>query len=141
MQYSIRQVDGEAQRHALQALQSACMPDTWLYPVTRGYWWIADATDGTQAAYACLAPLQDGDGFGYLARAGVLHRHRGNGLQARLIKARETKARRLGLTGLLTDTTDNPASANSLIRCGFRLYEPESPWAFKHTLYWRKDFK
>lgn len=140
MNYRVRQVDGEKERLVLRELQLLCMPETWVYPPTRGFWWIADAIDGTQAAFACLSILQDGSRYGYLARSGVIRSHRGNGLQARLIRAREIKARRIGLAGLLTDTTDNPASSNSLIRCGFRLYEPETPWAFKHSLYWRKDF-
>ena len=39
---------------------------------------------------------------------------------------------------IVSDTTDNPVSANNFIRAGYRLYEPEAPWAWSHTLYWRK---
>ncbi|WP_454626177.1 phage terminase large subunit [Bradyrhizobium cenepequi] len=33
---------------------------------------------------------------------------------------------------------DNIASANNFIRAGYRLYQPQAPWAWPHTLYWRK---
>src|SRR5580692_4559833 len=35
-----------------------------------------------------------------------------------------------------TDTTDNLASANNFIRAGYRLYRPQSPWAWPNSLYW-----
>jgi hypothetical protein len=41
--------------------------------------------------------------------------------------------------GIVTDTTDNPSSANNLIACGYRIYAPENPWGFTHTIYWSKD--
>jgi hypothetical protein len=39
---------------------------------------------------------------------------------------------------IVSDTTNNPISANNFIQAGYRLYEPELPWAWSHTLYWRK---
>ena len=72
----------------------------------------------------------------------ILPEHRGNGLQRRLLKVRERKARQLGWTSVITDTTDNVPSANNLIKAGYRLFEPESVgamnWAFKSSLFWRK---
>jgi hypothetical protein len=44
----------------------------------------------------------------------------------------------LGWNWLITDTTDNFPSANSLISCGYKLFEPTIPWGGKLTLYWRK---
>jgi hypothetical protein len=38
---------------------------------------------------------------------------------------------------LVTDTHDNPASANSLIARGFKLFDPTKPWGATGTLYWR----
>jgi len=32
----------------------------------------------------------------------------------------------------------NIASANNFIRAGYRMYQPQYPWAFPNTLYWRK---
>jgi phage terminase large subunit len=42
--------------------------------------------------------------------------------------------------GLQDHTADsiNVASANNFIRAGYRLYQPKSPWAWPHSLYWRK---
>jgi hypothetical protein len=38
-------------------------------------------------------------------------------------------------------TTDNLASANNFIRAGYRLYQPQHPWAWPNTLYWRKSIR
>jgi hypothetical protein len=32
----------------------------------------------------------------------------------------------------------NVASANNFIRAGYRMYQPQYPWGFPSTLYWRK---
>jgi GNAT superfamily N-acetyltransferase len=73
----------------------------------------------------------------YLCRAGVLPAHRGQGLQKRLIRARIQVAKEKGMNWLVTDTNDNPASGNSLIACGFKLFEPTVPWAANGAIYWR----
>jgi hypothetical protein len=39
---------------------------------------------------------------------------------------------------VVSDTTDNIASANNFIRAGYRLFEPRVPWGWASTLYWRK---
>ena len=62
----------------------------------------------------------------------------GHGLQLRLIKARLAQAKKLGWAWCITDTTDNPASANSLINAGFKLYTPANPWSFTRALYWKR---
>ena len=109
----------------------------------RGYWWLVYATDSLMPqqpiAFCGLTEALATPGTGYLKRAGVLKPYRGQGLQRRLITVRERKARKLGLTTMLTDTTDNPPSANSLIKAGYRIFEPSYRWAFKHSIYWRKD--
>jgi hypothetical protein len=56
----------------------------------------------------------------------------------RLMQAAELRARRNGWTCLVSDTTRNVASANNFIRADYRLYQPQNPWAFADTLYWRK---
>jgi phage terminase large subunit len=43
--------------------------------------------------------------------------------------------------GMHSDTTDNLASANNFIRAGYRLYQPQYPWAWPNTLYWRKSVR
>jgi GNAT superfamily N-acetyltransferase len=113
----------------------------------RGYWWLVyDKAAWARWAMPCspiafcgLTEALATPGHGYLKRAGVLHAYRGQGLQRKLITVRERKARKLGLTTMLTDTTDNPPSANSLIRAGYKIFEPQYRWAFKHSIYWRKD--
>jgi superfamily I DNA/RNA helicase len=74
---------------------------------------------------------------GYLCRAGVLPEFTGHALQLRLIKARLAQAKKLNWNWCITDTTNNPASANSLINAGFKLYTPGQPWSFKNALYWK----
>lgn len=92
---------------------------------------------GDLAGFAGLAPSSRWADTGYLCRAAVLPDYRGRGLQKRLIRVRIAKARRLGWRWLVTDTRQNPASANSLIDCGFRMFEPSEPWSFSDACYWR----
>ena len=46
-------------------------------------------------------------------------------------------AKKLGWNWCITDTTANPASSNSLISCGFKMYTPANPWSFKNACYWK----
>jgi len=64
-----------------------------------------------------------------------------NGLQLRLMRALESRARHNGWSCIVSDTTDNLASANNFIRAGYRLYQPQDPWAWPNTLYWRKSIR
>jgi phage terminase large subunit len=64
-----------------------------------------------------------------------------NALQLRLMRALESRARNNGWDWVVSDTTDNLVSANNFIRAGYRLYRPQHPWAWPHTLYWRKSVK
>jgi hypothetical protein len=75
---------------------------------------------------------------GYFNRVGVGARHLGNGLQLKLMRAIECRCRRNGWSSVVSDTTDNIPSANNFIRAGYRLYRPEHPWSFPHSLYWVK---
>ena len=61
-----------------------------------------------------------------------------NGLQLRLMRAMELRARNNGWNCVVSDTTDNVVSANNFIRAGYRLYRRQDPWAWPNTLYWRK---
>jgi len=135
----IRRVDPgrETVRHLLNTLDEACFPGDTLCP-KMGWWWVA-YTNLDPVAFAGLRPLAKEPHAGYFCRAGVLKHARGKGLQKKLIRVRIAYARRQGLKTLITDTTDNIVSANNLIACGFKLYEPSNSWAFDHSLYWRKD--
>lgn len=109
-------------------------------PEAYGWWWLA-WLDKEPVAFAGLTESVSEPGAGYLYRSGVMRTHRGKKLQRRLIRAREAKARKLGMDALLTDTTFNTASSNSLIKAGYKLYTPVKPWGFNNTLYWRKEMK
>lgn len=76
---------------------------------------------------------------GYFSRVGVLRSHCGRGLQLRFVRAVESQVRRNGWNAVVSDTTDNIVSANNFIRAGYKLYRPKEPWAWPHTLYWRKS--
>ena len=124
-------------RNLLLFLQRKILPEDSPYEPTRGHWWIAYAECGKPVAFAGLVRSIKWSDTGYLCRAGVMDGFTGHGLQKRLILARIRKAKELGWNWLITDTTDNPASSNSLINCGFKIYTPSSPWSFKHAIYWK----
>jgi len=121
----------------LRRLQLATLEGDRPYDVRCGHWWIAYDGDMPIGFTGVSQSVQWMD-TGYLCRAGVLRSHRGKGVQKRLIRVRERKARQLGWAWLVTDTYQNPASSNSLISCGYRMFEPSKPWSFKGALYWRK---
>ncbi|MGY3616614.1 GNAT family N-acetyltransferase [Bradyrhizobium sp. USDA 10063] len=138
--YRIREVDGQdedvadtlAELHRLTFFDQARVPQ-----FDSGHWWLAfDGAD--PVAFAGPVPSTHVDNAGYFCRVGVLRQHSGRRLQLRLMRALETRARRNGWHSIVSDTTDNIASANNFIRAGYRLYQPEAPWAWSHTLYWRK---
>lgn len=108
------------------------------YTPTSGDWWVA-FEGKTAAAFAGIQQAASDPAAGYLCRAGVLPEWRGAGLQKRLIQKRVAFARARGWTEVITDTNLNPASANSLIACGFRMYSPSAPWSFATACYWRKS--
>jgi GNAT superfamily N-acetyltransferase len=133
----IKQLDAIDHEHLLIKMQKSCLPNDELYDVTKGYWW--GAFDGDLCVgFSGLVPSTRWGDCGYLCRSGVIRSYRGKGIQKKLIKARERKARSLGWNWLITDTYSNPPSSNSLISCGFKLFEPTNPWGAKGTLYWRK---
>jgi GNAT superfamily N-acetyltransferase len=131
----IRKVDGrkESTAHCLLWLQHETLPMDDPLPADEGHWWIA-YQGGNPVAFASLKELADG--VCYLSRAGVLPHARGKGLQKRLIRTRIRHAKRVGADTVVTDTSENPASANSLIAEGFRMYSPELRWALPTSAYW-----
>lgn len=124
----------------ITAMDAACFADgSPALESNVGAWWIATA--GEEEAGYCGVRHTASVGVGYLCRAGVLPKFRGAGLQKLFIRRRLAHAKAQGWTYVVTDTNDNPASANSLIACDFRLYRPESPWSFDTSLYWRKHLQ
>jgi GNAT superfamily N-acetyltransferase len=139
--YRIREVDGHddeiadtlADLHRLTFFDGASIPEFDL-----GHWWLA-YHEAIPVGFAGVVPSTRAFNAGYFCRVGVLKRHCGNGLQLRLMRALESRARQNGWSSVVSDTTDNLASANNFIRAGYRLYQPQYPWAWPNTLYWRKS--
>jgi GNAT superfamily N-acetyltransferase len=141
--YRIREADGQdeeaadilADLHRLTFFDSAPIPK-----FDQGYWWLA-FHEAAPIGFAGVIPSTRAHNAGYFSRVGVLKRHCGHGLQLRMMRAMESRARNNGWGCLVSDTTNNIASANNFIRAGYRLYEPQNPWAWPNTLYWRKPIK
>lgn len=141
--YRIREVDGNdddiadalSELHQLTFLGAAPGPE-----FDQGHWWIA-SRETEPVAFAGILPSTHFANAGYFCRVGVLRKHCGHGLQLRLMRAIEARARLNGWCSIISDTTDNMHSANNFIRAGYHLFSPINPWAWSNTLYWRKDMK
>jgi GNAT superfamily N-acetyltransferase len=141
--YKIRMVDASdddvadtlADLHRLTFFDAAAMPQFDI-----GAWWLAYHGDDA-VAFAGVVPSSHARNSGYFSRVGVTQRHWGRGLQLRLMRAIEARGRRIGWDSIVSDTTNNSSSANNFIKAGYRLYEPEVPWAWSHTLYWRRSLR
>src|SRR3954453_21023636 len=105
-----------------------------------GIWWVV-FHERHPIAFAGVIRSTHAANAGYLCRVGVLRKHWGQALQLRLMRALEFRVRKNGWSCIVSDTTDNIASANNIIRAGYRLYRPKCPWARPSTLYWRKSIK
>jgi len=124
----------------LLRLQKICLPYDKPYVSTDSTWWVG--LDGDKpVAFCVVSPSTRWKDTVYLSRSGVIPEYRGKGLQKRMITIREMYAKRKNYTWIITDTTANPQSSNSLIRRGYQLFEPSDPWAYVHSLYWRKRIK
>jgi GNAT superfamily N-acetyltransferase len=134
---AVERVVTPAQHAHVALLQAEILPHDTPLGTDHGWWWLV-MDGGDPVAFAGMVPSCQWADAMYLCRTGVLPAYRGRGLQKRLIRIRAKIAKCLGAAWLVTDTTDNPASANALIHCGFRLYDPSRPWAWKRSLYWRK---
>jgi GNAT superfamily N-acetyltransferase len=136
---TIRKVDTTVERNRalLHWLQLEALPGDIPIETEEGHWWIA-YDDSNPIGFCSIKQSSRWSDTAYLCRAGVLRAHRGKGIQKKLIRTRVNYARREGFTWLITDTFYNPASANSLIACGFKMFNPTNPWSFKDACYWRK---
>lgn len=140
MMYRIREVDpldddiadALAELHLLTFFDGAPVPR-----FDHGHWWLA-RYETEPVAFAGIIPSTHVPNAGYFCRVGVLRKHWGRGLQLRLMRTLEARARLNGWCSVISDTTDNLSSANNFIRAGYRLYRPQIPWAWPNTLYWRK---
>lgn len=133
--FHLRQAD-EEDREDVLAADAACFPDDARPAWEGAAWWVLEAPGGEVAAYCAARPAYSTPGAAYLSRAGVLPAFRGLGLQRRLVRVRERWARAHGFYAMVTDTRGNAASSNTLIRCGYRLWEPDAPWSYDDASYW-----
>lgn len=121
-------------------LDQQCFPSDHRPTLENSLWWVI-WHNGEPVGYAGLRVCQNpqNKGLGFLSRAGVVAKHRGKGLQKRLIRAREATARALGLNELVTYVAHwNSPSINSLVACGYRFYRPADKWGGKESVYLRK---
>lgn len=133
----IKQVNTIFQKYVdqLTTLHKSCFPADEMPDFKKGYWWIS--YDGDEAVGFCgLTHVAFWDSAGYLSRCGVVFTHTGKGLQRRFINVRIQKARKVGWSWLISATRQNVLSSNNLIRCGFKLYNPNYEWLDGHSLYW-----
>lgn len=136
--YRIRREDVPV---AVPALDELCFPDDDRVKVDGALWWIA--WHGQSAVgYAGMRICQNehNKGLAFLCRVGVVREHRGHGLQRRMLRARESAARAMGVRELVTYCVPwNCASINSLASCGYKAYRPEhTSWGGSWSVYWRK---
>jgi len=147
MTYEIREIDAVLNRHIIEEFNALdpYFPDLQDRHFKHGYWWLALKTDHPDAvgeveaavAFAGMVPFTLPN-IGYMKRCFVMPGHHGHGLQYRLLKARELKARQLGWTCLVSECrSDNKHSANNFRRAGFEPFEPEQPWT-PDSVFFRK---
>ena len=130
----------EKHKRDLRVIQKLCLPDD--DPVSArqnpdGTWFLI--FDKRLIAFGLVVPSRQLVDTAYLSRCCVYPSHRGQGIQRRLIRSRERYMRSQGYTWMITDTsTDNPASSNSLLKCGYKIIYPTKPWANSNSIYWTK---
>lgn len=141
--YRIREVDPFNDEEALEAIlyfnrQTCAFPKIEQEALEGGWWWLA-YHEKNPVGFCGLTRSSYRPNYGFFKRAGVDPKHRGNGLQGRFIRVRLRKARKIGFTHIVTDTTDTVYSANNLYKAGFKMFEPTVPWMeYKTSLYWIK---
>src|SRR4051812_36454230 len=103
--YRIREVDGHddeiadtlTELHRLTFFNGASVPQ-----FDEGHWWLAFC-DTVPVAFAGIVASTHAKNAGYFCRVGVLKRHSGRGLQLRLMRALESRARRNGWSAIVSD--------------------------------------
>jgi len=118
-------------------MHKKCFPDDEVLEPTEGYWWVVKLDKELVGFCAMRRTIRWSD-CGYLWRAAVMRCHRGKGLQRRMIRIRERLAKKLGWNYMISDTNDNPQSANNLIKTGYLMYQPGWPYGAETACYWKK---
>jgi GNAT superfamily N-acetyltransferase len=138
--YRIIQAKTESQLASVKRLDKAIFSEDERVKIEGGVWWLI-YHKGEAVGFGGLAVIKDLN-YGFFRRAGVLYDHRGHGLQKKLIKIRLRYLKKLRIPCAITYTVlDNPASSNSLISMGFKLYTPSEPYCGSNVLYFKKASK
>lgn len=141
----ITEVSGQTMEEQIRGLNDGPFNDAFLEltdkNISDGFWWLAH--DGLKLVGFCgFVPFVPFPNTGYYKRVGVLPEYRGQGLALKMIFAGLERAKvSTEWTTIVSDCTrDNIASANNLIRAGFKLCEPERRWgANPKGLFWVKE--
>ena len=138
----IRRAQFDQDREVLEALEAECFEPGagYINAYAGSQWWMA-LDDSTPVGYsAAILGTGCNSGIASIPIMGTAPKARGRGLQRRFIRCAERWARSQGAVCLVTYTAYwNLASANNFIRCGYRLYEPETRWGLEDGLYWRRE--
>jgi RimJ/RimL family protein N-acetyltransferase len=134
----IRRVNlNQKSQEDLEWLDRLSFPGDTPYPKKGAEWWIA-YDEKTCIGFAGIKNV--GHDTAFLCRVGVIKAYRGQGLQKKMVRVRERWARSRGFHYIITYTSAyNLKSANSLIQCGYRLYNPQNPYGMENALYFRKN--
>jgi hypothetical protein len=85
----------------------------------------------------CGVKLLYSEKAAFLIRSGVARGHRGQGLQRRAIRVRDAFLLRAGFpTSLTYVLQENVASLINLLKCGYRIYEPDYAWVGREGIYY-----
>jgi predicted GNAT family acetyltransferase len=111
-------------------------PEDPIEKVDRHVWFLAKA--GKQIVGWAGVTIKS-NAVASICRTGVFPEFQNRGVKRRLVKAMERYAMKQGCTMMTSYcATDNVASANSLIKSGYKIYWPEFIWAEGSWIYWRK---
>lgn len=143
MKYVIEEVDALASAeiiHFFNGLATDIFPPLTERHLRDGFWWLAFWQRTKIVGFTGLVPLVPFEDVGYLKRAYVLPEHRGQGLQLRFIQLRECKAKELGWSLLVTETSgDNLRSQSNMLAAGFEKFDPEQRWGAPGSAYFKKS--
>ena len=140
MKIAIRMVEFDDYEQEIKEAKERLLPEGALYD---SWWWGAffkkGRSLGDPVGFGGMCSSHSFRNVAYLSFCAVEPEFRGLAIQRRLIRARTRYAKRMGYEFVVTDTCMNPASANNLIACGFRMYTPQNPWGLYRSVYWKKE--
>ena len=119
----------------LKILDERCFPNCGNEFLPNRDWWVIVHNGKIRAYCGCSYSM----GVCVFVRAWVQREYRGQGWQKKMIKCRIRAAKIKRSYAIVTYTIpDNFPSANSLIKCGFLLHEPEYAYAGRDMMYFIK---